>query len=175
MNAADPFATEHGLPRFQHAQEVAGILVPAARLNRFVELLKPVDGHWIFQGPITHNGYGSFGIGGRKGTNVRAHRMAYELWVKKPTEGLMVLHECDRRTCCAPNCLYEGTAKRNTEDMIARGRQRSGAYPDMNRRVFEQDAKELRGLRQEGYTLEQIANMTGFSRSTVHNYVSDVQ
>lgn len=57
--ARSPFSTN--IPNFQLAQVVCGVLVQPKRLNRFVEWLEFNDGGcWLFHGPKTHNGYGSF-------------------------------------------------------------------------------------------------------------------
>lgn len=75
---------------------------------------------WLWQSGLTHNGYARGCKGGR-----RVHRVMYELFVAQIPKGMFVLHKCDVRHCVNPNHLFVGTAKDNTQDMIAKGRARN--------------------------------------------------
>lgn len=80
------------------------------------------DACWPFTGRVDPKGYGDF-----NGTEeTRAHREAWHLTNGSIPRGMNVLHKCDNRPCCNPLHLYLGTAKRNSQDMVARGRQRGG-------------------------------------------------
>ena len=56
------------------------------------------------------------------GKNIRSHRLAYELDIGPVPNGMMLCHFCDNPACCNPWHLAPGTAKQNTQDMIAKGR-----------------------------------------------------
>lgn len=66
-------------------------------------------------------GYGAFYYDGKAGY---AHRFALEQALGRPLKpGMQALHRCDTSLCVREDHLYEGTAKDNTADMIARGRE----------------------------------------------------
>jgi hypothetical protein len=76
---------------------------------------------WLWQGATGKKGYGYFND---RGKLIRSHRFSWELTNKQSVpKGLLVCHSCDNPPCCNPNHLWVGTAKDNTEDMIAKGRQ----------------------------------------------------
>lgn len=56
------------------------------------------------------------------GKTLKAHRVAYELFVGPIPEGMWVLHHCDNPACVRPDHLYAGTPSRNTRDKIERKR-----------------------------------------------------
>jgi hypothetical protein len=61
---------------------------------------------------------------GKFGRNGYAHRHALALKLGRPIgDGLMALHTCDNPSCVLPDHLYEGTARDNSRDMVARDRQ----------------------------------------------------
>ena len=84
------------------------------------------DDCWLWQGAIDKDGYGFFTL---RGTVLRAHRVAYRDRVGAIPTGKMILHSRDTPGCCNPAHLWPGTAKDNTDDMMAKGRGRPGVVP----------------------------------------------
>jgi hypothetical protein len=68
----------------------------------------------------TVNGYGKLG---RNGKTWLAHRWAWTQAGWPIPAGMMILHRCDNRLCVNVDHLFLGSAKDNTQDMIAKGRQ----------------------------------------------------
>jgi hypothetical protein len=68
--------------------------------------------------------YGCVSIGDRQKVT---HRLMYELAVGSIPCGMMVLHRCDNPPCCNPDHLFLGTHQGNMADMVAKGRQATGA------------------------------------------------
>jgi len=153
---------------FTEPKIVCDIIVPVKRLNRFLELLYLHDTCWEFIGPRTHNGYGSFGIGGRSGINIRAHRMAHILWKSDVAPGFQILHTCHNRACCNPEHLYIGTAKDNTRDMMLAGRGGGGGVQQITPELVAQ----MRILNAQGYSNVKIGKLLGFSHETVRVYLN---
>ena len=79
-------------------------------------------GCWEWTYGISSKGYGFFHHLGRKHY---AHRAAYSHFVGPIPEGLMVLHKCDNRKCMNPFHLFIGTAQDNSDDMVAKGRNKN--------------------------------------------------
>lgn len=74
-------------------------------------------------------GYGCFSI---EGDSFKANRVAYKIAFGELPLDKLVLHTCDKRSCCNPEHLFLGNNKENSEDMVSKGRQatgkRQGAY-----------------------------------------------
>lgn len=76
----------------------------------------------------TARGYGQFWL---DGTNVRAHRIAYEAVHGRITSDTFVLHKCDNPLCCNPAHLEAGDHAENMRqkserDRALKGRPRGG-------------------------------------------------
>jgi len=94
-------------------------------MDRFWDTVapEPNTGCWLWMGFVQAQGYGTISYQGR---DVRAHRLAYELFVGPIPEGLCVLHKCDVRICVNPDHLWLGTRQQNMADMVRKGRQVRG-------------------------------------------------
>lgn len=87
--------------------------------DRFWSKVNKTDTCWLWTATKTHGGYGLVKANGRQGV---VHRMAWELTNGPIPSGLLVCHRCDVRNCVRPDHLFLGTAKENTQDMLAKGR-----------------------------------------------------
>jgi hypothetical protein len=131
--------------------------------ERFEEKVRKAtpDGCWIWQGSIIPIcGYGCLRVclpDGRRVTQY-AHRIAWELENGQIGDGLFVLHHCDVRACVNPAHLFLGTARDNTQDMIAKGRGSSQLRPDRlirgsahpNAKVTESAVRDIRARAKAG-------------------------
>lgn len=91
---------------------------------RFFRKVSKTETCWIWLGNHDHHGYGLMSIGGRAGRQHPAHRISYTMFVGPIPDGLLVCHTCDVRNCVNPDHLFIGTSRDNTQDMIAKGRNR---------------------------------------------------
>ena len=71
------------------------------------KVVQSVDGCWRWTASTNGRGYGQFGIGGRKGGNMLAHRFAYQALVGEIGDGAMLHHECKNKLCVLPAHLEQ--------------------------------------------------------------------
>ena len=90
-----------------------------------VDVLEP-DQCWLWKGALGRKGYGSFNVSRAFGTKI-AHRVSYLIANGELDKDLLVCHSCDTPSCVNPNHLWQGTAKQNSEDMVAKGRSCKGS------------------------------------------------
>lgn len=89
------------------------------------------DECWPWRGAVCPQGYGFISIQASdsdlpfsRWTSLRAHRVSAE-FAGLDIDGMQVLHSCDNPPCVNPAHLRAGTARDNSRDMVARGRNRT--------------------------------------------------
>ena len=90
-------------------------------MKRFWEKVRKGPGCWLWVSAKKSSGYGAFRFNGRAR---RANRVSWEIANGPIPPGLCVLHRCDVRACVRPSHLFLGTVKDNSDDMVAKGRNR---------------------------------------------------
>ena len=119
------------------------------------------DGCWYWQGSISGRGYGGLSVDGKWR---RAHRVAWTLANNMPIpDGLHVMHSCDNPSCVNPEHLSVGTHDDNMQDMVKKGRARSGEG-HCNSKLSEEQVLEIRRSTLSG---RRLALIYGVSNSTI--------
>ena len=78
---------------------------------------------WDWQASFTTGGYGRFKIASYR--QVQAHRVALIAARRQDPAGMLVMHRCDRPSCCNPAHLRFGTYADNNLDKMHKGRGRT--------------------------------------------------
>lgn len=158
---------------------------------------KDLGACWIWTGTLARHsgGYGIADIQSKPRIAFRAHRVAYELEYGPIPVGKMLRHKCDNPPCVRPDHLIPGTAKDNSQDMIARRRHWVWLRPDKLPRgekhwtakkktvsfgehhpraklTNEQVLEVARIYREEGKSQRTLARQFGVSQSTIWQIVS---
>lgn len=151
--------------------------------DRFHEKYKVNDetGCWEWTGALTH-GYGVINSGGA-GKAIRAHRVAYELFVGPIPNGdgyhgTCVLHRCDNPRCVNPEHLFLGTNADNVADMDAKGRRvsvprtgplldKSGMRRGERHPMAKLTTEQVSAIRTSSMAGTELAAQYGISKSTV--------
>lgn len=89
---------------------------------RFFEKIKKTEACWIWFGAKDPKGYGRIGAGGRKGKDIFAHRLSYQIHKGEIPEGMLVCHKCDTPACVNPEHLFLGTQTDNMRDCVNKNR-----------------------------------------------------
>jgi hypothetical protein len=84
------------------------------------------EGCWLWTGPLQKNGYGytRWKLGTKWG-HARVHRLFYEHYVEKISEGLEIDHICKVRSCVRPDHLRAVTHAENLSTRNHRGKARA--------------------------------------------------
>lgn len=107
--------------RMTNTQEKIDTLFTAEQRERFWALVgRGNDADcWPWNGTRSKLDYGHHNI---RGTNHRAHRIAYMLTKGPIPADLHVLHSCDHPWCVNPSHLRVGTVQENSRERTAKGR-----------------------------------------------------
>lgn len=142
-------------------------LTPAqfARFTRHFTTEREPGGCWEWKARKMSHGRGGVTIGGR---DYVASRVAYEAFVGPIGEGLRVCHRCDNPGCVRPDHLFLGTAKDNTQDMVAKGRSARGERHGRCRLTAE-SVVAMRAARAAGARITDLAIQYGMSKPQTSN------
>lgn len=112
-------------------------------------------------------GYGSIRQGNGTRRNLRAHRVSYAMRYGATPTGLLVCHKCDNPSCVNPEHLFLGTAKENSQDMVAKERNNHPiciGEKNPNCKITVSDVIAIRAMEDSQVS---IASKFGITNSTV--------
>lgn len=137
-----------------------------ALADRFASKVTPVpeSGCWLWTASWMATGYGQINVGGRP---LLAHRVSWELSRGEIPDGLFVCHKCDTRACVNPGHLFLGSAADNSQDMRAKGRQRSRTEAGEKSHRAKITDETARLIFEADGTHDGIARRFGVNRVTV--------
>lgn len=84
---------------------------------------------------------------------------------------MRVCHTCDNPPCVNPAHLFLGTPKQNSEDMVAKKRHDFGE-DHYNHQLTEEQIVEVRRLKAEGVTYDELERQFGVGRGPLHRIVT---
>lgn len=125
---------------------------------------------WPWQGSLNDQGYGMAFV---RRTKVRAHRLAYELFVGPLDKDQDILHSihCTTRSCVNWHHLHIGTHQENMHDKIVSGSQPRGSKHYLSRLTEIQVREILYDFHIHGISLSRLADRYGISIVTVHDII----
>lgn len=132
------------------------------RIWKYIDQDGP-GGCWLWTGCKNERGYGLTNVGRVK--NQRVHRLVYQLRHGPLPSTVFCLHKCDVRNCVNPDHIFLGSYKENGADMKAKGRSTRGTK-NSRAKLTEDDVRELRRLREEGWTAKRLSQRFGVALST---------
>jgi len=120
---------------------------------------------------LNQDGYLRVTFGSGK-TKFFLHRVVYERAVGPIPAGLCVLHRCDNRRCFNPLHFFTGSHQDNMDDMNQKGR---GNYfhgeDHPSSKLNDEKVQEIRRLRTQGYTQQEIADQFGVQQATISRII----
>lgn len=156
-------------------------LTTAQRFWGKVNKDSPVPAHapWLGQcwlwtaSRASYGRYGQFGLDGRAGGTIGAHRFSWQSEHGPIPDGLHVCHHCDTTLCVRPSHLFLGTQLANIHDAIDKGRMPPSAFGNYfgscnhNAKIDADAVRSIRALHQRGVDGSAIARMFGVSKSAI--------
>jgi hypothetical protein len=143
------------------------------RVTTFLETAVDKTGNcWLWRGRRSGNGYGQIGIARKSHL---AHRFMWQLLKGPIPPGLHVLHKCDTPACVNPDHLFLGTAKDNSDDKWAKGRDGTvrGELAGMSK-LTDNLVRWIHYLRSLGATQLRIGEIVGCSTRNVGSVLAGI-
>ncbi len=132
--------------------------------DRFTaRIVKRRSGCWEWTGSSGSMGHGEIMRDPISRKKMGTHRVAWELVNGPIPEGLCVLHKCDNPPCCNPEHLFLGTKRDNTNDMVAKGRLKTGTQLPQSKLT----PQAVRFIRKSSATQAVLAAHYGVSQATI--------
>lgn len=134
------------------------------RFWKYVDKRGPDDcWNWLGSGV---EGYGTIGLGGRKGGKALSHRVSWEIHNGKIPDseeyhGVVVRHKCNNRLCVNPNHLTLGTQADNVKDMWV-----NKGGPRGNARLTE---SQIVAIRNDPRSSRKLAPVYGVTDAHIRN------
>ena len=156
-----------GTPKTPTLDVGPGSILPPKAAERLLERIEydTNGGCWLWAGRLMQDGYGtcSFHPG-----IVRAHRLAYRVFVGPVPAGHYVCHRCDTPLCVNPAHLFAGTHAENMRDMRAKHRANSLRGEDQHaHKLRAVDIPVIRDRLAQGETSYRIAKDYPVSPATI--------
>ena len=144
--------------------------------ERFMSKIIKCGECWIWKGKKDKDRYGQFYLktnGKEKG--IRPHRFSYMLYKGQIESGLLVCHSCDNPACVNPDHLFLGTQKDNIQDALKKKRMLGPkGEKQWNAKFKDQDIRNIRKMKNEGYNGNQIAKMYQVERRVIYDILKNI-
>lgn len=138
--------------------------------ERFEAKFTKSDGCWEWNAYKSPDGYGTIRIAGK---TLKAHRVAYHLYVGEIPAGMCVCHHCDNRKCVNPAHLFLGTNADNVHDRDNKGRGADTSGEKNGRaKLSEEQVIGIRTRHGEGATRCDLIREFGVSQATITRVLS---
>ena len=99
---------------------------------------------------------------------ISAARVMWLLMRGTIPDGRWVLHTCDNPECVNPEHLFLGTAKDNTQDMLAKNRNVATlGMRNKHAKLTDEQVHLVRRLRLQGFNQPYIAKLVGIHQSQI--------
>jgi hypothetical protein len=122
---------------------------------------------WNWKASTTRGGYGQFWLGG---TQVKAHRVAWELTNGPIPEGMYCLHQCDNPRCCNPNHIRLGSLAENMQECVERDRIAKGER-QASAKLTAKKVKEIRKKYARGISTIKLSAEYGVGATAIYEAV----
>ncbi len=122
---------------------------------------------WEFSGARDGCNYGDIRYASKM---IKAHRLAWLLFVGPIPDDKEVCHSCDNRPCFNPAHLFLGTHTENMSDAKNKGRLYTG--PSHSRKLSVDDVRSILEYRSKGLTTLEISMLFPVCNTTIHDIVT---
>lgn len=121
------------------------------------------------------DGYGQIVTYLKSPKSIYAHRFSYALHYGAFDSSLHVLHKCDNPVCVAPEHLFLGRAKDNSDDKVRKGRAKGSSRPGQlnpSAKLNNKKVSDIRSLLKDGMKVSVLAKKFKVSGTAIR-YIKD--